>query len=138
MDILNVRVNSLSENESFLRSTIGAYCVRRNPSIETISDVKTAVSEAVTNAIVHGYDSKKDGYIDVIAKIEDDILYITIVDYGKGIADVNKALEDFYTSKQDEERSGLGFTIMNSFMDTLEVKSVLGEGTSVMMSKKLA
>ena len=138
MDILNVRVNSLSENESFLRSTIGAYCVRRNPSIETISDVKTAVSEAVTNAIVHGYDSKKDGYIDVIAKIENDILYVTIVDYGKGIADVNKALEDFYTSKQDEERSGLGFTIMNSFMDTLEVKSVLGEGTSVMMSKKLA
>ena len=138
MDILNVRVNSLSENESFLRSTIGAYCVRRNPSIETISDVKTAVSEAVTNAIVHGYDSKKDGYIDVTAKIENDILYVTIVDYGKGIADVNKALEDFYTSKQDEERSGLGFTIMNSFMDTLEVKSVLGEGTSVMMSKKLA
>ena len=138
MDILNVRVNSLSENESFLRSTIGAYCVRRNPSIETISDVKTAVSEAVTNAIVHGYDSKKDGYIDVTAKIENDILYVTIVDYGKGIADVNKALEDFYTSKQDEERSGLGFTIMSSFMDTLEVKSVLGEGTSVMMSKKLA
>ncbi len=138
MDILNVRVNSLSENESFLRSTIGAYCVRRNPSIETISDVKTAVSEAVTNAIVHGYDSKKDGYIDVTAKIENDILFVTIVDYGKGIADVNKALEDFYTSKQDEERSGLGFTIMSSFMDTLEVKSVLGEGTSVMMSKKLA
>jgi stage II sporulation protein AB (anti-sigma F factor) len=137
MDILNIRVNSISENESFLRSTIGAYCVRKNPSIETISDVKTAISEAVTNAIVHGYNSKSNGYIDVQAKIEDDILFVTISDYGSGIADVSKALEDFYTTKADEERSGLGFTIMSSFMDTLEVKSVLNEGTSVLMSKKL-
>lgn len=137
MDILNIKVNAVSANESFLRSTVGAYCTRKNPSIETISDVKTAISEAVTNAIVHGYACDGKGIIDLNAKIEGDTLYVTISDYGKGIPDVEKAMQDFYTTKADEERSGLGFTIMGSFMDTLEVNSVLGEGTSVKMSKKL-
>ena len=137
MDILNIKVNALNENESFLRSTLGAYCTRKNPSLEVISDVKTAVSEAVTNAIVHAYEGNTLGIIDLNAKIEDDILFVTISDYGKGIPSVEQALQDFYTTKGDEERSGLGFTIMQSFMDTLEVCSVVGEGTSVKMSKKL-
>ena len=137
MDILNIKVNALSANESFLRSTVGAYCTRTNPSIETISDIKTAISEAVTNAIVHGYSGDIKGIIDLSAKIEDNVLYVTISDYGKGISNVEQALQDFYTTKTDEERSGLGFTIMQSFMDTLEVNSVLGEGTSVKMSKRL-
>ncbi len=137
MDILNIKVNALSANESFLRSTVGAYCTRTNPSIETISDIKTAISEAVTNAIVHGYSGDIKGIIDLSAKIEDNVLYVTISDYGKGISNVEQALQDFYTTKADEERSGLGFTIMQSFMDTLEVNSVLGEGTSVKMSKRL-
>ena len=137
MDILNIKVNALSANESFLRSTVGAYCTRKNPSIETISDIKTAISEAVTNAIVHGYSGDIKGIIDLSAKIEDNVLYVTISDYGKGISNVEQALQDFYTTKADEERSGLGFTIMQSFMDTLEVNSVLGEGTSVKMSKRL-
>lgn len=137
MDILNIKVNALSANESFLRSTVGAYCTRTNPSIETISDIKTAISEAVTNAIVHGYSGDIKGIIDLSAKIEDNVLYVTISDYGKGISNVEQALQDFYTTKADEERSGLGFTIMQSFMDTLEVSSVLGEGTSVKMSKRL-
>ncbi len=137
MDILNIKVNAVSANESFLRSTVGAYCTRKNPSIEIISDIKTAVSEAVTNAIVHGYSGDVKGIIDVSAKIEENVLYINISDYGKGIENVEQALQDFYTTKADEERSGLGFTIMQSFMDTLEVCSVLGEGTSVKMSKRL-
>lgn len=137
MDILNIKVNALNENESFLRSTLGAYCTRKNPSLEVISDVKTAVSEAVTNAIVHAYEGDTKGIIDLNAKIEDGVLFVTISDYGKGIPSVEQALQDFYTTKGDEERSGLGFTIMQSFMDTLEVCSVVGEGTSVKMSKKL-
>ena len=108
-----------------------------NPSIETISDIKTAISEAVTNAIVHGYSGDIKGIIDLSAKIEDNVLYVTISDYGKGISNVEQALQDFYTTKADEERSGLGFTIMQSFMDTLEVSSILGEGPSVKMSKRL-
>lgn len=137
MDILNIKVNAISENESFLRSTVGAYCTRKNPTIEVISDVKTAISEAVTNAIVHGYQGNVKGIIDVSAKIENDVLFVTISDYGKGIEDIEQAMQDFYTTKADEERSGLGFTIMQSFMDTLEVSSILGEGTSVKMSKRL-
>lgn len=137
MDILNIKVNALSANEGFLRSTVGAYCTRKNPTIETISDIKTAISEAVTNAIVHGYNGDINGIIDLSAKIEDDVLYVTITDYGKGIENVELALKDFFTTKADEERAGLGFTIMDSFMDTLEVTSELGEGTSVKMSKNL-
>ncbi len=137
MDILTIKVNALSINESFLRSTIGAYCVRKNPTIETISDIKTAISEAVTNAIVHGYANNTEGIIELNAKIHSDTLYITVTDFGKGISNVQEAMSDFYTTKPEEERSGLGFTIMGSFMDTLEVCSVLGEGTSVKMSKKL-
>ncbi len=138
MDILNVKVNALSVNESFLRSTVGAYCSRKNPSLETIADVKTAISEAVTNAIVHGYDGNSNGIIEISAKIEDNTLSVTVCDYGKGIPSVADALKDFFTTKADEERSGLGFTIMKSFMDSLDVTSVLGEGTSVKMTKKLA
>lgn len=137
MDILTIKVNSTSASESFLRSTIGAYCTRKNPSLEIISDIKTAISEAVTNAIVHGYNSKSNGIIEINAKIDEDILYITVTDFGKGISDIGTAMQDFYTSKPEEERSGLGFTIMNSFMDTLEVSSVVDEGTSVKMSKRL-
>ena len=138
MDILNVKVNALSVNESFLRSTVGAYCSRKNPSLETIADVKTAISEAVTNAIVHGYEGNSSGIIEISAKIEDDLLTVIVCDYGKGMPSVAEALKDFFTTKADEERSGLGFTIMKSFMDSLDVSSVLGEGTSVKMTKKLA
>ena len=137
MDILKVKVNSINANESFLRSTIGAYCARKNPSIETISDIKTAISEAVTNAIVHGYSNDSTGAIEIDAKIIDDVLFVNVIDYGKGIENVEVAMQDFFTTKGDEERSGLGFTIMSSFMDSIEVVSDPGEGTSVMMSKKL-
>ena len=137
MDTLNIKVNSINTNESFLRSTIGAYCARKNPSLETISDIKTAISEAVTNAIVHGYSNNREGIIEIDAKIVENVLHVKVIDYGKGIENVEVAMQDFFTTKPDEERSGLGFTIMSSFMDSVEVVSDLGEGTSVIMSKKL-
>ena len=137
MDTLNIKVNSINANESFLRSTIGAYCARKNPSLETISDIKTAISEAVTNAIVHGYSNNREGIIEIDAKIVENVLHVKVIDYGKGIENVEVAMQDFFTTKPDEERSGLGFTIMSSFMDSVEVVSDPGEGTSVIMSKKL-
>ena len=126
-DTLTIKVNALAANESFLRSTVGA----------TVSDLKTAISEAVTNSIVHGYDCDPEGIITVNCDIVDGVLNVEIRDNGKGIDDVEKAMSDFYTTKGEDERSGLGFTIMKSFMDTLEVISAPGEGTTVKMSKKL-
>lgn len=137
MDTLNIKVNALASNESFLRSTIGAYCARQNPALDVISDIKTAVSEAVTNAIVHGYANNPDGIIEVSAEINNNVLDLRISDFGVGISDVKQAMSDFFTTKGDEERSGLGFTIMKSFMDSLEVKSYPNEGTTVIMTKKL-
>lgn len=137
MDTLNIKVNALASNESFLRSTIGAYCARQNPALDVISDIKTAVSEAVTNAIVHGYANNADGIIEVSAEINNNVLDLRISDFGVGISDVKQAMSDFFTTKGDEERSGLGFTIMKSFMDSLEVKSYPNEGTTVIMTKKL-
>lgn len=137
MDTLSIKVNALEANESFLRSAIGAYAARMNPTLEIISDIKTAVSEAVTNAIVHGYSCDPDGIIAVNCEIEGGKLTIEVQDFGSGIADVQEAMRDFFTTKANDERSGLGFTIMKSFMDNLEVYSEPGEGTLVKMEKKL-
>ena len=137
MDTLSIKVNALEANESFLRSAIGAYAARMNPTLEIISDIKTAVSEAGTNAIVHGYSCDPDGIIAVNCEIEDGKLTIEVQDFGSGIADVQEAMRDFFTTKANDERSGLGFTIMKSFMDNLEVYSEPGEGTLVKMEKKL-
>ena len=108
-----------------------AVPLRRKPT------TKQQVSEAVTNCIVHGYGAEK-GDVLIEAMIYDDVLTVKIIDYGRGIVDVDTVLQDFYTTKAEEERSGLGFTIMKTFMDSLEVESVLGAGTTVTMTKKLA
>ena len=125
---------SLSENEAFARNVIAMFSLSINPTLNEISDVKTAVSEAVTNAIVHGYPDTV-GSIDVEAEIQDDILHIIIRDYGVGINDVEEVLEPFYTTKPDEERSGMGFTIMKNFMDKVTVESKINKGTIVKMTK---
>ena len=137
MGTLSIKVNALEANESFLRSAVGAYASRMNPTLETVSDIKTAVSEAVTNAIVHGYACDPKGIITVNCEIDDGLLTIEVQDAGRGIPDVEEAMRDFFTTKANEERSGLGFTIMKSFMDKLEVYSEPGEGTLVKMEKKL-
>ncbi len=127
---------SKSENESFIRSVVGCFMLNLNPSIAEIADVKTAVSEAVTNSIVHGY-GKETGNIILDAEIEGNNLHINICDFGKGIDDLQKALEPFYTTSPEDERSGMGFTIMKSFIDEIKVESKKGEGTKVYMKKTI-
>ncbi len=133
---MNLTIKSLPENVAFLRNVIAAFCVGNEPTVDTLSDIKTAVSEAITNAVVHGYKGK-DGDIYLDVKIENNCLYIKITDKGAGIEDIDKAMEDFFTTDTEEERSGLGFTIMKTYMDSLRVESKLGAGTTVYMTKSL-
>jgi len=133
---MSLEFQSKSENESFARITVAAFVMRLNPTLEEIADIKTAVSEAVTNSIIHGYDNK-DGMIKIECKIFGNTIEIVITDNGVGIEDVEKAREPLYTSKSMIERSGMGFTIMESFMDEVKVESVLGIGTKVTMKKMI-
>ena len=135
-DYFRLIFSSLSSNEAFARSAVGVYALRLNPSLSEISDIKTAVSEAVTNSIVHGYPDSV-GKIVLEGYTEDDVLHINVFDEGVGIENVDEALEPFYTTKSEEERSGMGFTIMKSFMDDIRVESAKGNGTKVYMLKKL-
>ncbi|MDD4291958.1 MAG: anti-sigma F factor [Clostridia bacterium] len=131
---MTMRIKALSVNESFARSAVAAFCVQLNPSIEEIGDIKIAVSEAVTNCIVHAY-GYGEGEMSITVELYDNTVAITIQDFGKGIEDVDKAMQPFYTSSPEDERSGMGFTVMNAFMDKLEVISESGQGTSVYMEK---
>ncbi|MDR3186749.1 MAG: anti-sigma F factor [Christensenellaceae bacterium] len=137
MDAIALTVKAMPENESLVRSFIAAYATRCNPSLEVINDIKTAVSEAVTNAIIHGYENQIENDICINAEISDNILKVSITDTGIGIIDIIQAMTDFYTTKPSEERSGIGFRIMSSFMDSLDVRSVHGSYTTVTMTKKL-
>ena len=127
---------SKSNNEAFARIAVAAFVASLDPTIEEISDIKTAVSEAVTNAIVHGYENKL-GIINIKCKIVNRKVKIEITDNGKGIENIDLAKQPLYTSKPNMERSGMGFTIMESFMDSLIVESVLGVGTKITMEKTI-
>lgn len=131
---MNLKISALSKNEAFARSVVGAFCIELNPTIDEITDIKTAVSEAVTNCIVHAY-NYNDGEIEINAEIDGSTVHIEIKDTGAGISDIEKARQPFFTTKPDEERSGMGFTVMESFMDTLEVSPNVPSGTIVKMSK---
>ena len=131
---MNLEFISKSNNEAFARITVAAFASSLDPTIEEISDIKTAVSEAVTNSIIHGYEDTA-GIIKIHSVIQGNSIIIEISDRGKGIEDVETAKEPLYTSKPNLERSGMGFTIMQSFMDELEVESVLSLGTKVTMKK---
>lgn len=131
-----LRMKALPENVGFIRNVIAAFTVPADPSIETLSDVKTAISEAVTNCVVHGY-KNTEGDVTVDAELIETKLYIKICDTGAGIEDVEKAMEDFFTTDIADERSGLGFTIMKTYMDSLKVESKVGAGTTVVMTKEL-
>ena len=126
---------SKSSNESFARVVVAAFASQLDPTLEELSDIKTAVSEAVTNAIIHGYEYR-EGIVTVESRIVDDEIIVIVEDKGMGIADIEKAREPFYTSKPDLERSGMGFTVMETFMDGLEIESIRGQGTKVKMKKK--
>ena len=133
---MKVEFSSKSINEALARVIISGFVMPLDPTIEEISDIKTAVSEAVTNCVIHGYDGK-DGIIVMEAEIDDRTLIIKISDSGVGIEDINKAREPLYTTKPECDRSGMGFTVMESFMDSLHIESAPNEGTSVTMIKRL-
>ena len=134
---IELKFKSLPENESFARTCVASFCLQLNPSLDEISDIKTAVSEAITNCVVHAY-PKKIGDIFMVMDIENDILKISITDFGIGINDINQALSPFFTTKPEEERSGMGFTVMESFMDSLIVRNNSSKGVTVEMTKRIA
>ncbi len=129
-------IESLSENESFARTVVAAYITRLDPTLEELADVKTAVSEAVTNSIIHGY-AGKSGEVEIVCEIHGQEVMVEVVDYGVGIIDIEKAMEPLYTTKPEWERSGMGFAFMEAFMDSLEVYSEVGKGTRVVMRKEI-
>ena len=133
---MKLEFSSKSSNESFARVAVAAFVAQLNPTLEEIADIKTAVSEAVTNAIIHGYESE-NGIVKIECKMLAKSIEIDISDNGKGIENIDKAREPLYTSKPDIERSGMGFTIMESFMDEVRIESVLGLGTKVVMKKMI-
>lgn len=128
--------DSRSSNESFARVTVAAFMTSLNPTVEEVSDVKTAVSEAVTNAIIHGYENEVHN-IYIRCKTEGKTLYLEIEDKGRGIEDVEQAMEPLFTTKPELDRSGMGFSFMEAFMDGLEVLSSPGKGTTVKMKKTI-
>ena len=131
---MQVIFDAKSVNESLARMVVTAFMTDMNPTLEQISDVKTAVSEAVTNAIIHGYENKEDS-VELCCDRDGQQLIVTVEDHGVGIADVERARNPFYTTKPELERSGMGFTFMEAFMDKVEVCSHLGVGTKVVMWK---
>lgn len=134
---MKISFKSKSENEGFGRTAVCAFAALLDPEIEDIADIRTAVSEAVTNCIVHAY-RETEGVIEITARIlEGNEIYIRIKDKGCGIPDISRAMEPLFTTAPCEERAGLGFAVMESFMDNLKVKSTVGKGTVVTMRKKL-
>lgn len=131
---IKLTIEAKSQNESFARSVVGAFFIQINPTLEQIEDIKTAVSEAVTNCIVHGYEGKQEGIIDIECGLTEDTINVAITDYGKGIDDVAQAMQPFYTTVSTGERSGMGFTVMQAFCDSVKVTSQNGS-TKVQLIK---
>lgn len=133
---IKVEFPNKSDNERFARTVAAAFIVELDPTMDQLSEVKTAVSEAVTNAIIHGYD-ERDGVITLEGEIYDRTVELTVSDTGSGIPDIRRAREPLFTGKPEMERSGMGFTIMETFMDSIDVESEVGKGTRVTMRKRL-
>lgn len=134
--VMKLELDSISSNESFARVVVAAFLTRLNPTMEEVADIKTAVSEAVTNAIIHGYRQEVHKIV-IEAMVEEDVFTVSVEDFGVGIEDVKKAMEPMYTTRGDMERSGMGFVFMEAFMDSIEVESKVGQGTKVIMTKKI-
>lgn len=132
---IKIEFPSLSCNEAFARAAAGAFAARLDITVEDLADIKTAVSEAVTNAIVHGY-AGSCGMIEMRCRVVGQMIEITVSDFGRGIENIALAMQPLYSGSDDEERSGMGFTVMQSFMDSLSVESELGVGTTVTMTKR--
>lgn len=133
---MKITFDSRSTNEGFIRVAVAAFLTQLNPTLEEVSDVKTAVSEAVTNAIIHGYENKIHK-IDITCRIIGSRMEIIVEDKGRGIEDIKKAMEPLYTTKPDQDRSGMGFAFMEAFMDDLKVESEPMKGTKIIMTKNI-
>ena len=133
---MQIEFDAISENEQLARLAVAAFITPLNPTLEEMADVKTAFSEAVTNAIIHGYEQSK-GMVFIRCTLRGDLLEVEVEDKGHGIPDVELAMEPMYTTKPEADRSGMGFSFMEAFMDELEVSSIVGSGTTVFMKKKL-
>ena len=133
---MTLAFDSISENEEFARVTVAAFASQLNPTLEEVADIRTAVSEAVTNAIIHGY---PEGIHTIVLRdrMENQQLEVWVIDEGVGIADISRAMEPLYTSRPDLERSGMGFMFMEAFMDEVKVESSPGMGTTVYMKKQI-
>ncbi|WP_059054509.1 anti-sigma F factor [Paenibacillus senegalimassiliensis] len=134
---MSLKFAAKSENESFARVTVAAFVSQLDPTMEEITDLKTVVSEAVTNSIIHGYDGNPEGVVSISAEIEGDTITLVIEDQGRGIEDLELAKQPLYTSKPELERSGMGFTIMENFMDEFDLHSEMGGGTRIRMKKRI-
>lgn len=134
---MRLEFDAKSENEGFARVCVAAFAARLDPTLEEISDIKTALSEAVTNAIIHGYENIDGGKVEIECKIDKNDVHIRVSDKGKGIENVAQAMEPLYTSHPEMERSGMGFTVMETFMDSVSVTTRVGEGTDVFMTKSI-
>lgn len=132
-----VSFDARSVNESFARMVVMAFVTDMNPTLDELEDVKTAVSEAVTNAIIHGYDGDVDKQVELSCRRKGQTLWVTVVDHGVGIMDIAKAKQPFFTTKPEQERSGMGFMFMETFMDEIEIYSKVGEGTRVTLRKTI-
>ena len=137
MNKFSMKLLAKTGNESFARSCVSAFCLELNPSLEEVNDIKTAVSEAVTNCIVHAYGGQEGKYIDISVSLENQKAEIIIEDEGCGIADVDKAVQPFFTTKPEQERSGMGFTLIQTFMDKVDIISQKDKGTKVVMQKEI-
>ncbi|CAG9610912.1 MULTISPECIES: anti-sigma F factor [Bacillus] len=135
---MNLQFSALSQNESFARVTVAAFIAQLDPTMEELTEVKTVVSEAVTNAIIHGYEGHADGIVYITVILEDDMVKLTIRDEGIGILDLDEARQPLFTTKPELERSGMGFTIMENFMDEVEVISNESFGTTIHLTKHLS
>lgn len=134
-NMMKLEFLGISENESFARVAVAAFVSQLDPTLEEISDVKTAISEAVTNSIIHGY-GEKQGMVRIEALIKDKELTVKVSDQGDGIENVELAMQPLYTSRPDLERSGMGFTVMETFMDGIDVHSEKGKGTTITLKKQ--
>lgn len=136
MNSFIMKLPAVGKNEAFARNVVASFAIECSPTIEEINDVKTAVSEAVTNAVVHAYTESALGEVEIECHIEDDnALCVCVRDFGRGIDNLDEALQPFYTTSPQEERSGMGFTIIQTFMDEMRVESQVGKGTAVYMKK---
>lgn len=134
-NVMKLKIKSYIENENFARLTVASFCSINIKDIDVLSDIKTAVSEAITNSIVHAYDNEI-GDIEIICDLKDTNVTISITDWGVGITNLEEATKPFFTSKPDKERSGMGFTVMEGFMDKMDIESEVGKGTKVVLYKE--